>query len=375
MSKKRKKKSSKTKLVKAKRNFVVISNKQMYGSVWLGTKIYFDGKKPKNLGKDGKIAFGKHILEILKRKFERFRLIVTPQDDSITLDRNIYRVRISQKTFTALNKEYFERARDIKTDIASSALSRHFPDHFKEKEIAAYVAGTLSRILKPTIVTRLSSSDRDAINAFLPDYIATESLSSVNLIKAASQIKSLKELATDLEKQLDAGHSEAWWQIYIKKNILIIQQGYIQAIEKMNLNIGNTKFPDFSLVTHDNYLDILEIKKPDTHLVKLDVGRGNYHWDLETAKAIIQTENYIESTSRHADALRSYIIDNYQISMKAVRPRGIILAGDARKFVDQKQKDDFRLLSQSTKNIVFVTYDELLSRLQNYIKVLETYSQ
>ncbi len=347
----------------------------MYGSVWLGTKIYFDGKKPKNLGKDGKIAFGKHILEILKRKFERFRLIVTPQDDSITLDRNIYRVRISQKTFTALNKEYFERARDIKTDIASSALSRHFPDHFKEKEIAAYVAGTLSRILKPTIVTRLSSSDRDAINAFLPDYIATESLSSVNLIKAASQIKSLKELATDLEKQLDAGHSEAWWQIYIKKNILIIQQGYIQAIEKMNLNIGNTKFPDFSLVTHDNYLDILEIKKPDTHLVKLDVGRGNYHWDLETAKAIIQTENYIESTSRHADALRSYIIDNYQISMKAVRPRGIILAGDARKFVDQKQKDDFRLLSQSTKNIVFVTYDELLSRLQNYIKVLETYSQ
>ena len=40
----------------------------------------------------------------------------------------------------------------------------------------------------------------------------------------------------------------------------------------------------------------------------------------------------------------------------------------------QKQKDDFRLLSQSIKNIMFVTYDELLSRLSNYIGVLEKHS-
>jgi len=359
---------------KVKKDYVAITNKQMYGKVWLGTKIYFEGKKPKSLGKDGKIGFGKHILEILKRKFEKFRLIVTPETDSIKLERGIYRVRISQKTFAEMNSELFDRGRDIKTDIVSSMFSRKHPGHFEEKEIEAYVPGSLSKILNPSIVTRLSTADKEAMNVFLPDYITSESLSAVNLIKATTQIKSLKELAVDLEKQIEVGHTESWWQTYIKKNILIIQQGYISAIEKMNVTIGKTKFPDFCLVTHDNYLDILEIKRPDTLVLKHDGGRDNYFWDAEVAKAVIQTENYIENISNNAAAVRTYILDNHKINMKVLRPRGIILAGNTKKFTTQKERDDFRLLCLSTKNIVFVTYDELLGRLQNYIKVLETHS-
>ena len=142
----------------------------------------------------------------------------------------------------------------------------------------------------------------------------------------------------------------------------------------MNVAVGDTKYPDFMLVTHDNYLDILEIKKPNTQLLKHDASRKNYYWDLEIAKAVIQTENYIEHVQHQADAVRSYIRDRHSIDLKVLRPRGIILAGDTRKFTLHKERDDFRLLCQSTKNIVFVTYDELLSRLRNYIKVLEEHS-
>jgi hypothetical protein len=362
------------KTINHKKDYVVVSNRG-YGNALKGIKIYFEGKKPKNLKKDGMIGFGKHILEILKRKYTNFRLIITKQTDSITLERNIYRVRISQKTFGKMNNESFTRGRDIKTDIVLSMFSRMHPDQFKEKEINAYVPGTVSKILSPSIVTRLSTDDKEAVNAFLPDYIASESLSAVNLIKAATQIKSLKELAADLENAIEVNHTESWWQTYIKKNILIIQQGYIQAIEKMNIAIGNTKFPDFCLITHDNYLDVMEIKKPDTPVLKHDTSRGNYYWDTEIAKAVIQTENYIESISNNAASVRSYIFDKHKINMKVLRPRGIILAGDTRKFTDQKQNDDFRLLCLSTKNIVFVTYDELLSRLQNYIKILELHSK
>lgn len=375
MAKKKIRKQNMKKAVKAKKkDYVIISNKN-YGKAWKGTKIYFEGKRPKNLDSDGKIGLGKHILEILKRKFENFRLIITPEIDAITLERNIYRVRISQKTFAKMNSEGFERGRDIKTDIVSSMFSRMHPQYFEGKEIQAYVPGTLSKLLNPSIVTRLSVQDKEAMNAFLPDYISSESLSAVNLLKATAQIKSLKELANDLEKQIEAGHSESWWQTYIKKNILIIQQGYIQALEKMNIIIGGTKFPDFCLITHDNYLDILEIKRPDTATLKHDSSRGNYYWDSEIAKALIQTENYIESISNNASAVRSYILDNHGINMKVLRPRGIILAGDTKKFLTPKERDDFRLLCLSTKNIVFVTYDELLGRLQNYIKVLEDHSK
>ena len=44
-------------------------------------------------------------------------------------------------------------------------------------------------------------------------------------------------------------------------------------------------------------------------------------------------------------------------------------------FEDQKPKDDFRLLTQANKNITFVTYDELVTRLENYIEVLEKHSK
>ena len=356
--------------------FVVLTNKS-YGKVLVGTKIYFEGTKPSGLGEDGSISLGKHTLEALRRKFgDKFHWIITPEEDSIKLEYGIYRVRTSQQTLKRMGRSLWDRTRDIKNDTVANFFSIIYPLNFTHDDTPVYVAGTLSHMLDTSILPRLSNEDREAMNNFLPAFIASESLNTVNLLKATVQIKTLKELATDLEKALEGStYSEGWWQTYIKRNILIIQQGYISAIEKMNVAIGVTKYPDFMLVTHDNYLDILEIKKPNTQLLKHDVGRKNYYWDPELAKAIIQVENYIEFVQHQADVVRNYIRDTHGIELKVVRPRGIILAGDTRKFSSQKERDDFRLLCQSTKNIVFVTYDELLSRLQNYIKVLEEHSK
>lgn len=360
---------------KATLKHVTISNKS-YGRPLKGTKIYYEGKKPNGLRNDGTITFGKHILEVLRLKFgEKIRWIISLKTDLIKQERGIYRIYTSQATLGKMKQDLWGRNRDIKNDIVATRFSTTYPEHFTHRQAPIYVAGTLSRILTPSIMPRLSGEDREAMNKFLPEFIASESLNAVNLLKAKTQIKTLKDLAHDLGRALDASYAESWWQSYIKKNILIIQQGYIAALDKMNVAIGKTKFPDFSLVTHDNYLDILEIKKPNTSLLKYDAGRDNYYWDTEITKAVVQVENYIENVQRQADTIRSYIADNYKLELKVLRPRGIILAGDARIFSSQKEADDFRLLCLCTKNIVFVTYDELLSRLKNYIKVLEEHSR
>jgi hypothetical protein len=142
----------------------------------------------------------------------------------------------------------------------------------------------------------------------------------------------------------------------------------------MNVAIGNTKFPDFALVIHDNYLDILEIKKPDTTILKEDRGRGNYHWDTEISRAIIQVENYLEHIANQAAQVRSFVKDTYDLELKVVRPSGFILAGNSAEFLTQKQRVDFRLLSHGLKNVTVITYDELPIRLENHICVLEKYS-
>jgi hypothetical protein len=56
-------KASAAKYVKVKNN--------AYGNKLKGTKIYFEGKRPSGLKNDGMISFGKHILELLTRKYDR----------------------------------------------------------------------------------------------------------------------------------------------------------------------------------------------------------------------------------------------------------------------------------------------------------------
>jgi hypothetical protein len=340
-------------------------------------RIYYEGKRPQGLDKDsGKIKFGKHILETLKKKFgNNFRLVVSNDSNSIevkkdTKNQEIHWVRISQQLLKGMNDDLRERNRDIMLDIVRHTFGTVYPEYFKTDTAVPYVPGNLARILAKAEVKQMSDEDKSAVLKMLPDFLASEAIKAVNLIKA-TEIQTLRGLEADFREAIEHGHPEAWWQSYIKGKILIIQQGYIQVIDKMNIAVAGTKFPDFLLVTHDGYLDILEIKKPDTDLVKHDKSRDNYHWDIEMTKAIIQTENYIEGVSQVGAQLCVELKDKHGIDLRVLRPRGIILAGDSRTLNSQKEKNDFRLLSLSLKNITVVTYDELLARLSNYIGALE----
>lgn len=346
-----------------------------YGKALRGTPIYWEGRRPARLKDDGRINLGKNILELLGSRFDRFRWIITEGTDSITLERGIVKVRTSQKLLSRMGSEQFDRNRDIKNDIIRKFFSSAFPDFFKEVSTPVYVPGTLAKTISIDIIPRLSSQDKEALHGFLPEYISSESLGTVNKLKAKAQIETLRGLASDLEREIPREHPEAWWQTYIKSNILLLQQGYITAIEKLNTTIGDTRFPDFLLVTHDNYLDVMEIKKPNTQILRADSSRGNFYFDSEISKAVIQTENYIDNITKQQDTIRSFLKDKRGLEIRAVRPRGIILAGDSRTFATPKESVDFRLLSQGIKNLTLLTYDELLTRLQNYIAVLEEFSQ
>lgn len=368
---KAKKKSAKTKK-RVKKNYVVVSNSS-YGKALKGLRIYFEGKRPTRLSNDGRITFGKNILETLGKKFgERFRWIITEEKDEITLKYGITYVRTSQALLNRMFGENFARSREVKNEIVQRRFFYAFPTHFTTPPPSAYLPGSLAKILSPDILPKLSSEDKEAVNQILPEFLKAEAMSSI-AIKAV-EIDSLKRLAAEFKAELNNQHPESWWQNYIQARILLMQQGYIRPVEKMNVAIGNTKYPDFALVTHDNYLDILEIKKPDTTILKEDKSRGNYHWDTEISRAIIQVENYLEHIANQAAEVRSFVKDNYALELKVVRPRGFILAGNSAEFSTQKQRDDFRLLSHGLKNVTVITYDELLVRLENHIRVLEKYS-
>ena len=127
-----------------------------------------------------------------------------------------------------------------------------------------------------------------------------------------------------------------------------------------------TQFPDFGVVTADDYLDLIEIKLPKTPLLSFDSSHNSYYWSSHLAKAIAQVESYIQSVTTSSDAIIVAIGKLSGIQLKIAKPRGIVIAGNSAQFDGEPRKADFfRMLSEGLKNVEVIPYDELARRLRN----------
>jgi hypothetical protein len=186
----------------------------------------------------------------------------------------------------------------------------------------------------------------------------------------------LKRLVDDFDREIHNGHEEAWWQRYFHSNILFFQNNYIHRLDRMNISVPGIQFPDFSVITADGYLDIIEIKQPSTDLLKEDTSRHNFYWSTEISKAISQVENYIDNIEKHSDSIRVSLKDKADLDIKIIRPRGIIIAGSSSQFLgNRKKSDDFQRLNRGLKHIQIIQYDELSQTLKNTIVSIEKLAQ
>lgn len=165
-------------------------------------------------------------------------------------------------------------------------------------------------------------------------------------------------LSEQIDAALAANYPESWWQSLLEKHIPLLLPGYVQCFSKINIGIGRTKFPDFLLQTQDGYLDVLEIKRPDTELFTKDNNHDNYSFSKVLSNAISQVNRYVEETQKHCQDLQEYIQEKHKSNVRVLHPTGIILAGDRRNF-SQHEKDDFRRLTRMLTNIKLITYDDL----------------
>ena len=180
-----------------------------------------------------------------KKNFSRFQWILTEDANEIKVEYGITRVRTSIKTLQKMYNLSLDRTRDVKEDIIKKIFSGLYPQSFSFTHAEKYKPGNIAEILREDILNDLSADDKNALNKFLPDYIAKESVSTVNVLKATTQIRTLKQIAEEMKAEIKGTRSESWWQSYIHKNILIIQQGYIQAIEKLILPLVIQNFQIF----------------------------------------------------------------------------------------------------------------------------------
>jgi len=103
--------------------------------------------------------------------------------------------------------------------------------------------------------------------------------------------------------------------------------------------------------------------------------RNNYIPQRDFSGAIQQIEKYIFCLSTREDnkkivqrRINPKLPDGVNINI--VNPEGMLLAGRSNRFNEHQMKD-FELIKRQYKNVVdIMTYDDLLSRIDNIIKAL-----
>ena len=190
-----------------------------------------------------------------------------------------------------------------------------------------------------------------------------------------------EKLEKDFLELLDKVSDEKSWQIYILQLLQLMFPQYIQVIREVRIkNVDGDKIPDFMLIDFNGYVDLLEIKKPQTRIMRdTPIHRNNYIPTLNFTETVQQIEKYIYYLNRWGEEGEKKLNEKYRndliegISIKIINPKGFLILGRNSEFDGNPfKKKDFELVKRQFKNIFeILTYDDLLSQLRNIIKSLK----
>ena len=204
------------------------------------------------------------------------------------------KITIPHRALSRINSEVRAtkkiRNEEVRTQVRQF-LSIEFKRQFRMyRDVSPqYSSGSLAQILgRDNIISRLGIEDREKLEEFIPEYFdnikgtlrAKQKLQIIFDALDAGKKVYFKKVVNEFRLKLKRNvQNEGVWQSFLSEYILILRNTYGEVLEKESISLSG-KFPDFMLLDPYNYLDIYEIKKPTTKLLKLDKSRNNYYWDV-----------------------------------------------------------------------------------------------
>ena len=191
----------------------------------------------------------------------------------------------------------------------------------------------------------------------------------------------LEKLISTLKDMLDhsEGYTEKNWQEKIYSIISFIFPKYIASVREVDLGKENgyDRCVDFLLVDSQGFIDLLEIKKPNiVPLLNKSKDRNNNTPSRIFTNAVMQMEKYLYTLSSNI-TLSKKIIDkilqsgDLTITPRVVNPIGLLILGRSN-MMTAEQKGDFEIIKRQYKNVTeIITYDDLLSRMENMLRNLK----
>jgi hypothetical protein len=275
-----------------------------------------------------------------------------------------------------------EAENSIPFEVFKKAISV-LPDR---KEVRRYLDARIVHILGEYVVPeRDYDADRERLIAHREAQL-TGAVQQKTLFQETKELK--KEIFqvayNELKKMLNDNpetHLESEWQDKILDIILLLYPKYVH--KEKSVKIAKDQgygLVDIMLFDAEGFVDLIEVKKPQVNgvgVLRKALYRKNYVPSRELSGAIMQIEKYSFWLSRWGKKGEKEIQHKYStvipdgMKIKIANPTGIIIFGRDGNFNDE-EKQDFEVIKRQYKHIVDVlTYDDLLRRIANIIKILE----
>lgn len=297
--------------------------------------------------------------------------IVVKRKEKYSITINYEEILLLKKRLTQIGNEYWM----IKHNEVQAFLSSFMPDQFqviensirrKKDLVIANLDDNIIKMLDPREIKRIEAFYQNLLRERYKN--ASKTLNFITHTKLKVDLLAIDEAIEIFEKNLEKDATESEWGEFIKKYLYLIESRYIEVLSELNLALASWRKVDFALIDTLNFLDIFEIKKPNTKILSATKDRNNYYWSTDSVKAITQAEKYLFFAERKAPDLKEDIQREYGLNVKVVRPRSVLVMGHSNQLDDEQKMEDFEILRKSLKNIEIVLYDELLDRLKNQKK-------
>ncbi len=337
-------------------------------------------KLPKEFSKKGyiKAGTGYYLGKRLEGKNVRELVISRYGKNSFRKEKRRYKVTIGYSSFKKLKDKLSSLNFESQTDkniFVNSFFNLIFPKQYKTTELSdRQKAKRVVNYFGEEMITKLDKEDVEKLLDFFEMLLKTKYRSAMRKreLFQTAKIKvddiALTQIIKEFKEKLSESYSESDWSMFLKQNLFLLDSKYVKVLPELNLVLAKPRKVDFGLVDSQGYLDIFEIKKPNTPILAKSKDRGNYYWHTHTVKAIVQAEKYLFNAEGKKDSLAKDIKREMNVNVRVVRPRAVLIIGDSRQLDNDNKKEDFRVLRTSLKNVEVILYDELLTRIKNQSK-------
>jgi len=198
------------------------------------------------------------------------------------------------------------------------------------------------------------------------DFIAANNILPDDLIAGLQSQERIKAV-NGFEMMLNQNLVEKEWQAWFTKNDWVLGSEFVRILDEREIDTGN--IADYLMEAYDGFLDIIEIKRPDSRLKfwaeALD--HDNYVPSTDLIKAITQATTYIYEVEREANSVK--FLERVG-NVKTIKPRCILIFGRSNNWNDV-QKAAYRILNSSYHNLTIMTYDHVLDRAKRILGLEE----